>query len=211
MSNPWNVIDRPAINFGSGGEQLARATIQQISANLEAQCQLQETIWAQRDQDWATSMGLAYAPTRITRVQPGSFYTGMQPSLVESRFDLWPAITVRSGNRTPSDDREQFDQYDTIDVEIIIEVLTFAGPFQNDPVTDRNTSDAVDRQYQRLSDAVIGCIATDKTLAGHVLPIKRPPRMTPSAPFVLKADNGSGAFLVYQGMELRYIVTQLLY
>lgn len=209
MANPWAVIDRPVIDVGTGAEMIARAAAAQIDANLERQCEYQELLWKQRDADWATTMRKPSGTTRITRVPTSSIYTGARPSLVESRFDLWPAITVRCGNRNPSDDREQPDQYDSLDLELIVEVLAMAGPFLG-VVKDRDPDDEIDRQYQRLSDAVQGCISLDKTLNQNILPIKRPPKMTPSLPFAHKLEQGGGEELLFQGMELLYIVTKLL-
>jgi hypothetical protein len=210
----WRAFSRPAVNYGSSAEQVARAAAQQINVNLESQCDLQETQWAARDEDWAMLMSIPYKPTRIARVDRQSIYLGAQPSLVageSARFDKWPAITVRAGTRKATDDREQPDQYDVMDVELIVEVLTYAGPFRQDPLDDRSTSDAVDRQYQRLSDAVVGCVDQDRSLGYNFLSIKRPPTMTPSLPFVKKQTSGTGAFLVYQGMEILYIVQSSLY
>lgn len=207
-------MSRPAAGYGSGAEQVARAAALQIAQNLEDQCHLQEVIWNDRDQDWAAAMEIAYVPTRITRVAKSSIYLGAQPSLVagiESRFDKWPAVTVRCATRTPSNVLEQADQYDSLDLSLTVEVLAMAGPFVADPLDDHSSSDAIDRQYQRLSDAVIACINLDRGLGGNILPLKLPPIGLPSLPFVRKEDAGSGRWLVFQGIELTWIATSLLH
>lgn len=209
----WRAASLPApLNIGTGAEQIARAALGQIMANIKSQVAQLEVIWASRDQDWAVIMKIPYKPTQITL--PKNYYLGAQPSLVAGigeRPDLWPAITCRAGVRKATDDRGQEDQYDSYDVELIIEVLTLAGPFNADPVESHTLSDAVDRQYQRLSDAVVASIDKDRTLSGNILPFQRPPTITPSLPFVKKANKGSGAWYVYQGAEMVWSVTALAY
>ena len=203
-------MDRSSLAFDTGGEQIARAAALQIAQNLDEQCSLQEIIWNNRDQDWAAAIGIAYQPTRIIRPQKSSIYLGAQPSLVageNARFDKWPAVTCRCGARSPSAD--QADQWDNLDLELVIEVLAQAGPFAVDPLDDRSTSDAIDRQYQRLSDAVVACIDLDRSLGTGIPPISLPPRMIPSLPFVKREKAGAGRWLLYQGMELSWTVTGL--
>lgn len=214
-ASEWRLgLDSPTIDIGTGAEQIARAAMLQIVQNLEAQCEVQEGLWAQRDRDWARAMGIPFAPTRITRVESDSFFLGAQPSLVageNSRFDRWPAITVRVANRTPMPDIAQADQYDKMYLQLVVEVLARAGPFQQDPLDDRGTSDQIDRQYQRLADAVLACINLDRSLNASVLPIQRPPAITPSLPWVRKEDKGAGSFLLFQAAELAWIIEKSLY
>lgn len=207
----WRAQSLPTpLNLGTGAEQIARAAYAQILTNLDAQCDQLENVWASRDEDWAEITNTAYQRTRITR--PSNYYLGAQPSLVAgagARFDKWPAVTVRCGDRKPSEDRAQSDHFDQYDIQLIVEALAVAGPFRVDPIDDRASSDAIDRQYQRLSDAIIGCVDIDRSFSGNVLPLQRPPAITPSLPFVKKADKGSGQWFVYQGAELLWICTSL--
>lgn len=210
----WRQSSRPGVNHGTGAEQIARAAYAQILKNLAAQCAIVEDEWAPRDQDWATIVGIPYKRTLIKPVDPKSMYLGAQPSLVageNSRFDKWPAITVRVDQRSPSEVREQPDQYDSYDLQLVIEVLATVGPYQQDPLDNREISDAIDRQYQRLSDAVIACIDVDRSLGNNVLPIKLPPREIPSLPWVRPISQGAGGFAVFQGMELTYTITSLVF
>lgn len=204
-------MDVPVIDIGTGAEQIARSAALQIATNLDAQCSVQEGLWNQRDLDWAMAMGIQYFPTEITRVPKQRVFTGRKPSLVESRFDLWPAIAVYTDLRRPSMNNEQPDQYDSMDIKLVIEVLAMVGPLAEDPFQGRDAEDAIDRQYQRLSDAVEACVAIDKSLGGTILPIKLPPTMTPSLPFLRKLDKGAGADCIFQGMEIVYFVTKMLY
>jgi hypothetical protein len=109
--------------------------------------------------------------------------------------------------RSPSG--EQADQFDILDLELVVEVLAQAGPFSVDPLDDRASSDAVDRQYQRLSDAVVACIDADRSLGSNTWAISLPPRMVASLPFVKREKSGAGKWLIYQAMELTWTATYL--
>ena len=218
MGNPWRPLvsaagERLPVARGARGEQAARACAAQIIQNLAEQCSLIDDDCAQQDREWAD---LIRQPFRRTRTNvptiPASIYLGAQPSLVQgasARFDKWPAITVRCGPLRASSDPEQPDHFDSLDADLIVECLAVAGPFDLDPVEDRVASDEIDRQYQRLSDAVIACVDLDRSLGGNVLTIKRPPTMTPSLPEIMRESKGAGRWLLYQGMELSWGVTLL--
>lgn len=212
-ASEWRSASLPSpLNIGTGAEQIARAALTQIMGNLDAVCDQLEVVWKTRDQDWSTIMKIPYRPTMITR--PQNYYLGAQPSLLlgdGARYDKWPAITVRCGQRKPTDDRGQSDHYDSYDVELIVEVMTLAGPYNVDPVEDRNSSDAIDRQYQRLSDAVVACLDLDRSLAGNIMPLQRPAVITPSLPWVKKQKDGRGLWFVYQAAELVWTCTSLAY
>lgn len=208
MANPWTTLDAPILSLADDGEMVARAVAVQIAANLPTQCSAQDQLWAQRDQDFATAMNIPYRRTIVQFPPSKRIYLGARPSLVESPGELWPAVTVRADKRVPSSDAEQADQYDSWDVTFIIEALACAGPFP-DVVQDRDPSDEIDRQFQRLAGAVHACIMYDRTLGGTTFPIKRPPQMLPSLPRARKSDKGAGQNLLFQGMQLTYVATRL--
>jgi hypothetical protein len=204
----WRSTSQPTLDYGNGGEQVARAMMVQVVQNLAAQCVLVDNLWSSRDQDFAAVMEIPYRRTVTTVPARTSVYLGAQPSLVVgagARFDKWPAITVRADVRSP-DGAFQADQWDANNVEVVVEVLAAAGPFKVDPVEDRTLSDAIDRQYQRLCEAVVGCVNVDRSLGGSCLPIQSPPRMVPSLPFVKKLESGAGAWSIYQGAELSWTI-----
>lgn len=190
---------------------MARAAAAQIILNLAEQCTLIDDACVPRDQDWAQIVKRPYRRTRINVPKiPDSIYLGAQPSLVEGTnesYDRWPAITVRCNEMKASQDLEQPDQYESFDANLIVEVLATAGLFERNPSEDREMSDQIDAQYQRLSDAVLACLELDTNLSGTIHPFKRPPTMTPSLPFVKKQTSGAGQWSIYQGMQLEWGVT----
>lgn len=212
-ASEWRSTSQPPLEYGTGAEQISRAALLQIQGNITAQCALIDNLWLSRDQDFAAARGYPFQPTKTIVPAKTSLYLGAQPSLVSgdnANFDRWPAITVRCGSKDPTND--QPDQYDEYRVELVVEVLAKAGPFQQNPLEDRATSDAADRQYQRLSDAVVGCINADRSLGGNVHSIQNAPQMTPSIPWVRTANRdatSSGGWLVFQAQELVWTVTRL--
>ena len=208
LASQWRSASQPALDYGTGGEQIARAAFLLIAANIQEKSALVDNLWVSRDHDFATMSKLPYRRTITNVPKLTSIYLGAQPSLVlgpGARFDKWPAITVRSDLRKP--DVDQPDHFDTMIIMLIVEVLAAAGPFKVDPVDDRSTSDEIDRQYQRLTDATIACVNQDRSLGGNALPISLPPIVTPSLPQVKKLNSGAGPYCLYQGAELLWDVS----
>jgi hypothetical protein len=209
-ASQWRKLSQPALDYGTGAEQIARAAYVQILQNIASAAASIDNLWTSRDQDFATLTGTPYRRTTINLPDPESFYLGAQPSLVVgpgARFDKWPAITIRADMREPDQASAQPDQWDTMLITLVVEALAAAGPFNVEPVEDRSLSDEIDRQYQRLAEAVVFCVNKDRSLGGNCLPISLPPRITPSSPFVKRLKDGAGPWTLYQGAELVWIVS----
>lgn len=211
MASLWRDAGRPAISVDDSSELIQRAVAIQIIDNLPEQIALQEALWAIRDADWAVAAGRPPTTTTITPVLRRSVYLGHRLSLQDAPQDTLPAITVRCADTDPSEDREQADQYDSLELALVVEVWTTCGPF-DDPVANQADQDQIDRQIHRLTAAVRGCISTDRSLGETTMGIRRPPRSRMSLPFVRSADatNAGKKFLV-QATELTYSVTSLIY
>lgn len=207
MGSAWRAVDRPAPSYDSSSEFVQRAAALQIINQLSAQISIQEDLWANRDADWAQATNRPLVGTTIKPVDPRSVYVGHRLSLQDAPQDTFPAITVRCMNTVASDDREQPDQYDANDLQLIIEVWVSTGPY-SDPVKNQADSEEIDRQLHRLSDAVRGCISADRSLGGVTVGIKRPPRAVGTLPFARKADSSNtGPKFLVQAMELTYTIT----
>ena len=211
VMNPWRTVDRPAIGWDDSSELIQRAAALQIIDNLPAQITIQQTLWEARDQDWATDTNRPMASTTIKSVNPRSVYLGHRLDLQVAPNDTLPAITVRCLDSAPSEDRVQPDQYDSLELVLIVEVWVSSGPF-DDPVANQSDQDQIDRQLHRLTAAVRGCINADRSLGSTTMGIQRPPRSRSSLPFVRKSDatNVGKKFLV-QATELTYSVTSLVF
>ena len=198
--------DRMEIGLGDDGEIVQRSAVVQVFQNLDAQIALQDQRWASRDLQYDQLIGrTTQYPFSTTRVESGNFYTGARPSLVEAPVSFWPSVTSRCNNARPSP--EQFDQFDVFLLDLFVEVLTKVGPYP-DIDTDHGAEDAIDRQAQRLTAAVHCCIRLDPTLGGVIMPIQRPPTITPSKLWPRKEDHGAGEYYYFQGKQLHYVVTR---
>lgn len=200
--------------IGPEEEIVQRAALLQIKNNLSEQVAHQEDIWAQRDRAFAEEMGAGYVPIQIEVPDPARFYAGARPSLIEAPIQFWPSITVRSNSSSASSD--QLDEIDVSDVPLFIEILCKAGPVPQAKVHGTEgirTDGIVDAQCQRLSSAVIGCIAQDKTLGGVVASISRPGKIKSSTPFTRPGatGQGNGDYYVFQGKQLEYVTTRFSY
>lgn len=201
-------LDRPVLGHGDRCEEIQRAAAAQIIRELPAQIARQQAEWDQRDKDFAKLLEKQFHRVVIQPVPAKRVFTGMKPSLVESRWDLWPALAVYAGESDPSADREQPDQYSSYDVKLVIEVMARIGPFPVDS-KDRDYEDEIDRVHHRLASAVQSSISADETLGGVCSYIKRPPKTTSGLPFARRETEGTGGELIFQGRQLTYTMTTL--
>jgi hypothetical protein len=200
--------------IGADEEMVQRAALAQIKNEIAGVIAYEEALWHARDLAFFSEMGWEYVPVKIEVPELRSFYLGARPSLVEAPVKFWPSITVRANSATPS--MEQLDQIDEYNVPLIIEVLCKAGPVKQTELHDApgiKADGMVDAQSQRLSAAVIGCIAMDKTLGGVVASIQKPPTVKPSVPFSRPGTGkgGTGDYFVFQGKQIQYTVTKYSY
>jgi hypothetical protein len=205
-----NAFDHFAVSAGDAEHIVEHAAIAQIRANLETEVLRQQTIWAPRDQSFASAMGFPYRPLIIERVALSNYFVGARPSLVMASIDFWPSITSRCTGSRPS--AEQYDQLDVYDAMLSIEILCKAGPVAKEELAEQAGIDAqgvANQQIQRLSAAAHMCIRKDPTLGGIVQTIQRPPTsqkgMPSAAPGVDRERTGD--YYIYHGKVMRYIVT----
>lgn len=199
-----------AVDYGDAGEMVQRAAILQIKTNIDAQMEVQENLWEQRDREYAQLMERAYVKTPLAPIEADNFYTGQRPSLVEAPLERWPNVTARCEEAQAFG--QQADQYDTFSMSLFVEVLCAVGPGPdpNDPVNDdHDLEDQIDRQSHRLTAAVHCAIRLDPSLGGMIHPIQNPPTITPSLLWTRKGDEapGSGDYYYFQGKQLKYTVT----
>lgn len=212
VASIWRASDRPAISIDDSSELIQRAAAATIIAWLPITIPRVEALWAQRDADWATELDVPLIGTTIKPPNPRSVYTGHRLDLQTAPLGTFPAITCRCFDSAPADDLEQADQYDQIELTLIVEVWAAAGPFgKDDAVIDHASQDQIDRQLHRLASAVRAAINMDKSLGFTTMGIRRPPRARASLPFAVTGnqENVGKKFLV-QAMELTYAISALI-
>lgn len=197
--------------IGADEEMVQRAAIVQIFKNLAAAIQYEEGLWAARDLAFSEAMGRKFVPIHIEVPKPDAFYTGPRPSLIESPVEFWPSITARCNSGRAAPPNDQLDQMDTVAVDLFIEILCKAGPVAQTELHQRAGIEAdgmVDAQVQRLTAAVQGCIAMDKTLGGVAQYIAQAPTVKPSIPFARPGTGpgGTGDYYLFQGKQLQYAI-----
>ncbi len=207
--------DQLVPTYGDEAHLVERAALMAIVTYLEEECQRQESIWSQRDQEFAAVMGpsgVQYQSQgiRIERVDPNNFFVGARPSVVNSSVDFWPSVTTRVTQVTPAADRDQGDQFDVLNCNLSVEVLCKAGPVPQDQLHLQPGIDAegeVNRQIQLLSAAVHMCIRRDPSLGGRVLPVQRPPKKNSGLPFALPGNTQerTGPYWLFMGKQMQYV------
>lgn len=210
IASEWRSLSRPAIGYDDSTELIQRAVAALIIEELPQQVALQQIYWQPRDQDWAAITGRPLLPTRITPVDRKNIYVGYF-DMLKAPASVFPAVAVRCFNSVPADDREQADQYDQLELTLVIEVWTAIGPY-TDKDADRSDQEQIDRQLHRLTAAVRNCVIADRSLGNTTMGIRRPPRAIASLPQVTKADStATGPKFLLQAVELTYAVSALTF
>jgi hypothetical protein len=220
MNFPQQVVpaslpaDKFALAYGDEAHYVERAAMMQIVANLEEECERQESNWRSRDIEFADLLGpsgVEYQAKgiQIERVQPQNFFIGARPSLVNASADFYPSITTRSAQSSPA--RDQGDQFDILDVQLTIEILCKSDQVPQDQLHRQRGIDAegdVNRQVHLLAAAVQSAIRRDPSCGGRILPPQRPPQKTWGLPSALPGDSAerSGPYRIYKGCRMRYVV-----
>lgn len=202
---------RIAVDIGDNGLLLEVAAKAQILKHLETECLRQEEFWSERLTGLSDIQTMGQPLPNIRRVKPDNIFIGSRPSLIGSTIDLWPSITVRCGDLSPSPD--QIDQIDVFNCDFYVETMVYAGPVAPDDLHTRagiQLEGEVNMQNHLLSGAVQMCIRSDPSLGGVIEPIQRPPGIRPSFPTALSGTDRErvGDYYLYQGRQHVYRITR---
>ena len=207
-----NGIDRPNIGLGFETEQVERAVVEQIFANIPQIASGVQALWDQRDADYREMTGVAIPRITIPTVPRSNYFTGEQPSLIDAEPSLWPSITayIKTGEAAPAN--YQPDQYDVLYESLFIVVLC-KGPRT---VAEHDLHEAkgyavrteLASTIDRLVDAVHVCIKIAPALGGVLFgPIEKPPTFIKSASWSRKISKGeTGEYMILQGKQLKYMI-----
>ena len=206
----WNQL---TIDIGDNGLFVEMAARIQISKNLPGEIARQEEFWSHRTSDLQSLLPAArFSVPQIMPVDMKNIYIGPRPSLLQSPIEFWPNITIRAGNARPSRGA-QLDQSATFDMDLYVEVMTYAGPVDREHLHLQEGIDAegdVNVQCHLLANAVYMSIVQDPSLGGAIPEIQSPPTITPSFPTAVAGDDQerTGDYYLYQGRQMLYTITR---
>lgn len=193
-------------------EKACKAQIVKYLAEITGRLQ---DIWDKRDREFIeeTKIG-SYSKITIPHVKPENIHSGIEvESLINAPLDRWPTILVYARNSTPYSVQE--DQFDTVNIPLIIEVLCTDGPVKESEIRAKKGLELMENlnsKLQRLSDAVYLCIKKDPSLSGTIGEIEKPSKVTTSLPWARKEnkDSATGESFFFQGKQFDFSVQKVL-
>lgn len=176
-----------------GLEQVQRAAFFTVLDGLNANIGVVQTYMNSSDQEFATRVGVTYAPTIIELVANANFHEGHRPSLISAPVSEYPNVSVTGNRATPSAENNSFDQLDSYRDTLAIEVM----------VKSIESESEINRRVRRTAEAINITIMQDPTLGGVVNGVEAPTVMI-SDVFTRKERTAYGPHWFWQGARVEY-------
>jgi hypothetical protein len=186
------VIREPVL----GLEQIQRAMLLQLIANVNRAIGQVEAWMAAEDEALAATQGLPYVPTLIERIAPQNFVEGHRPSLISAPIGNYPNVAVWAVRGSPTPESETFDQLSSHSVLVYVEIM----------VKSETSEEEVNRRIQRTAEAVNIAVSLDHTLGGVVYGFDGDALLELADVFTRKEQTAYGPEWFWQGARLEYAV-----
>jgi hypothetical protein len=159
-----------------GLEEAQVAATVQISENIEACLKRQAQAWDPIDQQLAVKLNTRYRRTILEAPPRGCIYPGVRAGILDMPWDHFPAISVMTDRASPKGEDAQFDEsLSAYAIQLYVEGIIRSDAFNYDDRKERIFHEgAVDRRAKRTINALVECIALDRSLGGAVLPLPTP-------------------------------------
>lgn len=161
----------------------------QIKENLPQQIQVQAQAWNSLDARLAELLSQEYRETKLELPPRTSYYSGVRPGVLAMSWDSFPCLSVMADNASPSAESSSISYGAAYSLQLYVEAIVrsdpfFAGPPEN--IEERVFQEGlVDRRAKRMLEAIIQCIAIDRTL-GALVPELPAPIAGQTDPFTLQ-------------------------
>lgn len=160
-----------------GVEIVETNALVQIYENLELQLQRQAQFWDPIDRRLADKLDQPYKPTKLEFPPHSSYYPGSRIGILGLPWDSFPAVAVMADRFDPAPASETIDGYGIKAViSVFIEAVVRSDAFASgDP--DPSPAERTERVYQeglvnrrakRTLEALVQCVAIDRTFGGVV-------------------------------------------
>jgi hypothetical protein len=195
---------------GTGMEQIARAMLLQLVANLPTAITTEANDWTQRDVDLEAVLQQGITlPITVEQIATNRMYLGHRPSLIEAPVDFYPNLAVMVDGSAAGPDLG-LDQVFSMRDTAFIEVMVKAGPYDQDDHSGVG-EDLVNRRIQRTVNAVVNVFDTGpRTLGGLVQEIPDPASVRISDVFVRRDEKSRGPRWFWQGARIDYAVSKIM-
>lgn len=186
-----NLLDQ-AGSTNIGLEMVQTEALVQIFENLAEQIMVQARAWDPIDRRLADKLKTPYEQTKIELPPQGSYYPGVRLGLLGMPWSSFPAVAVMADSSAPTPEGNRLDFGSHNSISLYIEALVKSDPFESGPgaptpsqIADRVKQEGlVDRRAKRTMEALVQCIAIDRSLGGLV-PALADPTTSQTDPFTL--------------------------
>lgn len=171
-----------ASNTSIGPEIVQVQAMVQIIDHLPEQLAKQEAAWNPLDERLAQRLEMPFRPTPLELPPRGSYYSGARLGILNMPWSTFPAIAVMADGGGPTAESSGLDYGAVNAISLFIELVVRSEQFDHDGPTATPEQQAArldqegvaDRRAKRSMEAIIQCIALDRSLGGLVPPLPDP-------------------------------------
>lgn len=174
-----------------------------------------DSYWYPRDQQFDAVTGSSLAPVVTEQIPSSNFHEGHKPSLIKGSPEDYPNLAVFATQADPSAENARFDQIDSWQDSMLIEVMVKA-PAPNPK--DQSGETICNRRIQRTVEAAVLCLRRNPNLGGAVYGLNQWPSIVISDLFAVRSPSQGGAYsgqsgssgartgerYVWQGAQIRF-------
>jgi hypothetical protein len=186
---------------GLGFEPVGRAAMLLLFDGLNQEIETQQERWSEQDLKLQELTSGTVGQIDIEPIEGDHFFEGPHRSLVDAAPSAYPNVSVMGYSTQPK--VTQYDQFDSMNMRLMVEVMVKAGPVPEGQEVDFET--ILHRRIQRTTEAVHIVVSSDRTLLGTVEPIQLPPRGgIAQQSWARREEKGRGPRYLWQGSRLEY-------
>jgi hypothetical protein len=182
----------------AGLEEIQRTVFYAFFEGMNTAQQQVDAYWQTRDQRFNVVTGRKIPAILLEPIPPQNFHEGHKPSLVLGGPETFPNIAVFANSATPSPEDGQFDQLNSWEILVTVEIL----------VKGEN-EDETNRRVQRAAESALLCLNRNQTLGGAVTGLTASPTVVISDLFKVASPGQGGAYkktYVWQGAQITFSV-----
>lgn len=182
---------------GFGLEEIERQVHIILYEQLNDQLDIQEQLWYEEDEDFASRIGSDLGKTFLEHIEPENFYSGHRPSLLKGNQDKFPNIAVMC-YMAQSEDEDRVDQMQNWSVGIDIEVM----------VKSEDSEEEVNRRMHRTLEAINQVMFANEDLNGYSIGFNSDPDVEMTNIFIQSEEVSHGENWYWCAAIMRYNITR---
>ena len=191
-----SIVNSPVV----GMEQIQRQAFYTLFDGLNSAIDVVSAEMADSDVEFSVHTGRTYEALEVQNIEPGNFYEGHRPSLIEAPLDQYPNCAIWATSAAAAEESQLFDHSQVFNTILSVEVMVKASPEEGEEVVNKRTI--------RTIEAVHYAFMADPTLGGIVSSIGDEPSIDLSEVFTRKERTAYGAEWFWQAGRLQYVISK---